>query len=258
MLETQSQGQIQEHQYDFPYHHIPQWGEDRFHQARQLDWGFEYASYVSFILDKLDEIPFLRAVDVGCGDGRFLSELSARQPGKEYVGIDTSKRAVLLARALVPQVRWIHGSISETEELPGPADVVTLIETLEHIPPDVIPGFLTGIDRALTSSGRLLVSVPSKNLPLQDKHFQHFDEASLRAVLLPHFEIEELYWVNRSVKYLSRVYRRLLSNSIFILNHQGLLARLYRIYLNRLFQASATNGMRLVAVCRKTGPTFVA
>ena len=253
MPNSQSKGALQEHQYDFPYHHIPQWAGDRFQQARQLDWGFEYASYVSFLLDQLNEIPFQRVLDVGCGDGRFLAELSARQPQKELVGIDTSERAVLLAQALVPDVLWVHGSIAESPALPGPADVVTLIETLEHIPPPAIPDFLAGIDRFLSPTGRLLLTVPSKNLSLRDKHFQHFDEFTLEDALGPRFLIEELHWVNRSVKYVSRAYRRLLSNSLFILNNETLLRRLYRIYLDHLFHASARDGTRLVAVCRKAG-----
>lgn len=244
------QAQLQEDQYHFPYHHIPQWEDGAFRQARQLDWGFEYASYVSFLLDRLETVPFLSLLDVGCGDGRFLAELSRRMPARVLTGIDISPRAILFAQALVPEVHWICGDVTQPGIVPR-VDAVTLIETLEHIPPAHIPAFLAGIAAALEPGGTLLVTVPSKNLPLQDKHFQHFDEASLEAALAPHFRIEELHWVNRSVRYLSRIYRRLLSNSVFILNHDALLRRLYAMYLGRLFPAGPRNGTRLIAVCRK-------
>lgn len=245
-----TQARLQEDQYHFPYHHIPQWEDGAFRQARQLDWGFEYASYVSFLLDRLGTIPFQSLLDVGCGDGRFLAELSRRNPDTALTGIDVSPRAILFARALVPQVHWVCGDVTKPGIVPR-ADAATLIETLEHIPPGHIPAFLDGIGNLLEPGAALLVTVPSKNLPLQDKHFQHFDEESLTAALAPHFRIEELYWVNRSVRYLSRIYRRVLSNSVFILNHEALLRRLYAMYLDRLFHAGPKNGTRLVAVCRK-------
>lgn len=49
-----------------------------FSQVRNLSWGYEYLSYLNFVLEKASQIGFKSLLDVGCGDGRLLYELRQR------------------------------------------------------------------------------------------------------------------------------------------------------------------------------------
>src|ERR1043166_3143274 len=69
---------IQETEYQFPYHYIPTLENGNFSQVRKLRWGYEYLSYLRFILSRLDKIEFASLLDVGCGEGRFLCEVQKR------------------------------------------------------------------------------------------------------------------------------------------------------------------------------------
>src|ERR1051325_285897 len=84
---------IQDTQYQFPYHYIPTLENGNFSQVRKLRWGYEYLSYLRFVLSTLEEIQFESVLDVGCGEGRFLWEVSKCFSDKRLVGIDLSARA---------------------------------------------------------------------------------------------------------------------------------------------------------------------
>ena len=102
--------------------------------------------------------------DVGCGDGRLLRHLLQRHRGghlpelSRFVGTDTNGRllgraerktqreleaaeaaeaagvqdAVDAAAGRRPAIEWLRGSLA-TLELGTPADVLTLIEVVEHL-----------------------------------------------------------------------------------------------------------------------------
>ena len=100
-------GALQDAQYRFPYHYLPriEGGRFRFHEV--LDWGHEYLSYMTHVADVLERIDWESVLDVGCGDGRLPSLLTARFPEKRIVGLDYSERAIALASAMVPDAHDI-------------------------------------------------------------------------------------------------------------------------------------------------------
>lgn len=82
------------------------------------------------------------------------------------------------ARAFNPSGEFCVGDLAEVE-YKEEFDIVTAIDILEHIKPDKIPIWIDKLCRALKPGGRLLISVPSINIPVQEKHYQHFTEAKL-------------------------------------------------------------------------------
>ena len=91
------QQEIQEAEYGYPYHHIPQWTNGFFSQTHHWSWGFRYLGGMQVVMDLLEQEEFGSLVDIGCGDGRFLCEIARQYPNKHIAGVDYSERAIRLA-----------------------------------------------------------------------------------------------------------------------------------------------------------------
>jgi SAM-dependent methyltransferase len=252
MMPTDPQQRIQEIRYQFPYHYIPNYDDGDFIQARALTWGYEYLAYIRFVIEKVRSLSFGSLLDAGCGDGRFLYELRRVCPDKELVGIDSSEQAIRYARALSPNVEYICGDIGNPVALRRQFDIVTLIEVLEHVPPDGVREFVEGLQTRVKTNGILLATVPSQHVKVARKHYRHFDLELLREALQPYFAISEHCFINR-ISWRAKWMERLLVNRWFILNHRRLLNWLYRSYEKHLLTAEENNAKRICAVCRKGG-----
>lgn len=249
--EPRREDRLQENQYAFPYHYIPELGECHFSQTQHWAWGYRYMGGVKVVMDTLSSVSFESLVDVGCGDGRFLRELHRQDPDKDVLGIDYSARAIRMANAMNPEIPYECCEISNNPP-DRRFDVATLIEVLEHIPPDKVPEFLYSVSGMLYPGGYLILTVPHTNSSLQPKHFQHFDEALLRKYLSPHFEdLSFLHFDERS-RILGLLQRLLggagkhfvVTNSV--VNH--LFFKVYRRYF--LYSADESTCGRIAAVAR--------
>ncbi len=246
---------VQERQddlYAFPYHYIPKLTRFRFSQTVTLFWGYEYISYVTFVLDIIRQIPFTTLLDVGCGDGRFTGELHAIFPDRHVVGLDFSRRAIGLARSMNPEIDFVRADITEEGTFEEPFDIITMIETLEHISPSSIDRFLGAVHRHLTSKGILVLTVPSTNTKVQAKHYQHFDFNLLEKTLSGLFSIERCYYINKISWLASNFLEKCMINRFFILNERHLMNLIYGIYMKYCFHAKKHNAKRIVLVCRKS------
>jgi 2-polyprenyl-3-methyl-5-hydroxy-6-metoxy-1,4-benzoquinol methylase len=247
--ELSAEQAVQEAEYEFPYHYIPRLEGGNFSQVRKLRWGYEYLSYLRFVLARLERIEFRSLLDVGCGEGRFLREVSKRFSGKRLLGVDFSARAVEYARLLNPGLDFLRADITRGAEPSERFDVVTLIETLEHVPPAEVSAFVSGLRRRVSEGGLLVVSVPSVNIKMSAKHYQHFDLGSLAAALAPQFKVGEHYYLNRISKW-DRLLSAALTNRYFILNERRLLNALFRRYERSLLAARESDCKRICVVCR--------
>jgi 2-polyprenyl-3-methyl-5-hydroxy-6-metoxy-1,4-benzoquinol methylase len=248
-IETEKR-RIQEEEYIFPYHYIPRFESGVFTQTMNINWGFEYLSTMEFLLGLLKDIPFKSLIDVGCGDGRFCSEAAKRFPGKRICGIDVSERAISLARALNPEVEFLAGNITtspfkEMKSAKGGFDLAVSIEVLEHIKPAEAPRFIEKIALLLKPGGKLILTVPTLNTPLQTKHYRHFDYDTLEQLLKPNFNIEQFYYLNRISRGTDLI-RKVLSNRLFIINSKRLRGWIYEYYIKKYVIAKASTGRRIV------------
>lgn len=222
---------IQDDEYDFPYHYVSEFREN-FTQCFNDTWGINYVATIEFIINKLKQENFESLLDVGCGDGRLVKELSFEFTNKLIKGVDYSEKAIRIAKALNPNLNFVCADITSQQVME--ADIVTLIEVFEHIPPDISESFVEGIYNQLKTNGILLLTVPHSNKPLEYKHYRHFSIDSLTACFIDKFEIAEIIPFESKSKIKSYI-DRILTNRFFILNNRKLKNKIYAYYKNNLF-----------------------
>jgi 2-polyprenyl-3-methyl-5-hydroxy-6-metoxy-1,4-benzoquinol methylase len=237
---------LQDAQYEFPYHYLPHLHDGHARRTRSLRWGREYLCYLMFLVEKLRALAPGSLLDVGCGDGRLISLVAPQLPGCELHGVDLSAGAIRFARAFVPGA---HFAEEPAERLTRSFDVVTAIEVLEHVPDEGCAGFLRTLAARCRPGGHVVVSVPTTNVPLNRKHYRHYDEALLRQQLAASgapLEVRALDWVYRQPTWL-RWLDRAVDNRHFRLEITALDRALWEHTWRRLRAASAADGHHLVA-----------
>jgi SAM-dependent methyltransferase len=109
-----------------------------------------------------------RHLDVGCGHGAIVHLLSER--GLDSHGIDVSTYIVEEAQAYAPSLadRFAVGNIEHGSPFPGPFELVTCLEVLEHLPEPARA--LENITSVLAPGGRLIATTPNpeNRFPLSD------------------------------------------------------------------------------------------
>ncbi len=253
MDERQDPGAVQEDEYRFPYHHVPVF-RNGFRQHFVWTWGIQYACTLEMILSELRDRPFDDFVDIGCGDGRLVSEISSMRPGARVEGYDISERAIALASAMLPGGTFHCEDITGIDPPAKPYDAGSLIEVIEHLPPAAAPGFMKAVSALVRPGGFLLLSTPSVSLPPPPKHFRHFDTRSLTELVEPFFEIEKTIFLEPEPDLESKVLSKLLCNRLFVLNWKRASDAIYRRFRERHFVArNEKSCRRLFMVLRRRG-----
>jgi 2-polyprenyl-3-methyl-5-hydroxy-6-metoxy-1,4-benzoquinol methylase len=135
----------------------------------------QFDGYMRVVLDLLPTAP-ADVLDIGCGPG-FGAKLMCMR-GYNVTGFDFSERAVAFGAVLVPEARLFHADarlLPQRAELHGSFDAATIIEVLEHIPPDFHAEVVRGAWAALRPGGVLVVSVPSTRLKPSRWDYKHFE-----------------------------------------------------------------------------------
>lgn len=98
-----------------------------------------------------------RALDVGCATGFVVEAL--RELGIDATGVDVSQYAVEQAAAGAAGHIGYGDLTRRLSARDGQYDLVTVLETLEHLPPEVVPHALVELRRV--TRGYVLATIPS-------------------------------------------------------------------------------------------------
>lgn len=119
-----------------------------------------HSSKIKNILSCLKNIKGKRCLDVGCGGGFFMNEMSKR--GALVTGIDYSRFGIMFAKERFPQLDLRVGSVHDLNMFESNTfDIVTLFDIIEHIS-DQKKAFLE-IQRVLKPKGLLILATDVEN-----------------------------------------------------------------------------------------------
>lgn len=242
----------QEIQYNFPYHYLPTITGEEFKQHQYWSWGYRYLGRLKVVFNLLSRIEFNSLLDIGCGDGRFLYEIRKAYGDIELTGIDSSEKALSLAKQMNPELEFKQRDI-QVSPLNSQWDVITLLEVIEHIPPQSLPDFMKAASRMLRPGGTLIITAPHLNEKLISKHYQHFDAEKIRALLPPDLEESECFLFDR-ISLLMKIFLKLMGGSgmYYLITCQGLNNLLYSYYLKTcLYGAEKKHSKKIAFMARK-------
>lgn len=182
--------------YAFPYHYLPSLSDFPNFSKR---WAFSpsYLGALRLVINwlcTLERAQGHKHMDFGCGDGGFIHALSNVQDFNaiQFNGIDFDEKAIHWAKAFSQNPQQFQ--CGDIANLPAETfDSGTLIEVLEHVPPDQVPSFVSATAQALKKGACLFVTVPSTEKPVEAKHYRHFDFETLEACFRDHFKVEHIF-----------------------------------------------------------------
>ena len=119
---------------------------------------------LSWLSRAVERIPFgTDVVDLGCGAGVPMTRALA--DGRRVTGVDISSRQIELARAAVPDARFIHADMTALGLPRASLDAVTAFYSLTHVPREDLPDLLAAILHWLRPGGVLVATMGAQDSP---------------------------------------------------------------------------------------------
>jgi ubiquinone/menaquinone biosynthesis C-methylase UbiE len=106
-------------------------------------------------------------LDVGCGSGKYISAMNNKNEHSLFIGLDLDLKGVQIAKrnnASNKRSEFIVASLYNLPFRDQVADVGTMWEVIEHIPPNTETSALRELFRVLKSNANLLLSTPNDHL----------------------------------------------------------------------------------------------
>lgn len=112
--------------------------------------------------------PDARILEIGCGIGLVCERLARASPRGRVWGCDLSPRNIEYARRTVRQenTEFFVADVIEdfpavTQRMPGPLDLILLVDVIEHLPLATHPELMNRLASLLGPGGALVLTYPS-------------------------------------------------------------------------------------------------
>jgi SAM-dependent methyltransferase len=100
-------------------------------------------------------------LDYGCGRGDLMQPMI--DGGRRVMGCDSSPDSVrTVAERFAGKPNFLGAFVTSEPARPDPADVVTLVEVIEHLPPPAVPGLLGALASHLKPGGHVIITCPNQ------------------------------------------------------------------------------------------------
>lgn len=151
------------------------WDRQKFGLCEPVDARYFEAEFERSGVRGEDGFPVL---EVGFGNGAFAAWAIARH--WDYSGTELDPE--LVDRARGHGWRAFPATLEiDTLGLPAPQRCIVMLDVLEHLPLEQIPGFLQAARRTLADGGLLIARLPSGDSPFA-RHIQHGDITHLSTI----------------------------------------------------------------------------
>ena len=244
----QSKTIVEKVEYQLPYHHYVENDGINF---KELGFGLEYINYLSYVIELIKQISngySTNILDLGCGDGKLLYELSKLETKYNLLGIDLNQDAIKLA-AIVTGLKNVFRKIDINElgdEYSESFDIITAVEVFEHISETDIISVLNKIECLLKKNGKLIICVPSQNRAIQERHYRHYTSEQLEQQL-SQFRTDNIHYIHK-ISGTEKLLRNLLSNRIYNLKKNCFQKHIYNIYRQKTQIAQANNCAHIIGI----------
>ncbi len=141
------------------------------------------------VIEALKKLGPTAVVDLGCGNGAALDEVSRHLPAAQLAGVDLSPAQIEANSVREPSIRWqcadLDGEVTFADDFIGAFDAVTALEVIEHL--DHPTDFLANArSLAKPAGGYLVLSTQSGKLRETERrvgHRQHFAVPEMNTLL---------------------------------------------------------------------------
>ncbi|WP_419663323.1 putative methyltransferase [Desulfosarcina variabilis str. Montpellier] len=243
---------IQENEYEFPYHYIPYFKKKGSPSLiRNFPNGLIYLCYQQHVLKKVTLESPDSVLDFGCGDGYFIGSLPSTIPVR--IGLDLSAKAIAFAKAFNSKCIF-YSNVAELSEVNQKFDIITAIEVIEHIPDGEMNNFFISLYNLLNDTGKIIITAPTKNVPLIEKHFRHYDidllekQVNKSRVGLKIMEVAYLF----SKPWWYDIFKKFVSNKFFCLEVKFLMHYVWNKIWKTYRFADKYTGHKIVVVLEKS------
>lgn len=172
---------VQRELYDLPYHWM-------LRGYLRVSYGFRN----SVIIDQLKRFSPETILDIGCGDGKFISDLHNSMPEACITGVDSLERAIRFARIMTDSDNFVRMSGTVLAFKDNVYDAITCLDVLEHMAMEDSIKLVDEIYRVLIPGGCCITTVPSTKVKTHPMHYRHFTPQDILDVMGRRFDTIEL------------------------------------------------------------------
>ena len=134
-------------------------------------------------------------LDVGCGIGFFMVTFALHKRLKRGVGFDINPRVIAVAQEAARNLPHVdlrfHCEKSVTDLDDGPFDVVTMIDVIHHIPPELQKSFFCDCFATIAPGGRMVFKDMAQR-PMWMSLFNRFHDLTLARQIIHYVPLDTI------------------------------------------------------------------